>query len=122
MPSNSSPKKIVNRQPGKSVTVRGTAVAVFSGGMALIDTSGGKSAPVKHVKRDEQTNSLIKKVGEALERPGVARKTVFPPGGNTSFVYAVDPNDPSILVRRSPQGKRERGRLIHGRFQPLPAK
>jgi len=122
MSSNSSPKKIETRKPAKSATVRGTAMAVFSGGMALIDTSEGKSAAIKRVKRDEQTSSLIKKVGAALERPGVSRKTVFPPGSNTSFVYAVDPNDPTILIRRTAQGKRERGRLIHGHFEPLPAK
>ncbi len=120
--ATSSIKKLDPQKSAKPLTVKGTAVAMFSGGMALVDTSGGKVAPAKRTKRDEQTNSLIKKVGAALERPGVSRKTVFPPGVHISFVYSADPADPSILVRKSPDGKSERGRLVHGRFQALTTK
>ena len=121
MASSNTLKKIDTSKTARSrpMTLKGTAVAVFSGGMALVDTSGSTSAPVKRVKRDEQTNSLIRKVGAALERPGVSRKSVFPPGAKISFAYAVDPEDPSILVRRSAQGKQQRGRLVYGRFEPL---
>nr|WP_297530643.1 hypothetical protein [uncultured Roseateles sp.] len=117
--ATTSLKKSDPQKSVKPLTVKGTAVAVFSGGMALVDTSSGSFIPVKRTKRDEQTSSLMKKVGEALEKPGVSRKTVFPPGANISFVYSADPSDPSILVRKSADGKRERGRLVHGRFQAL---
>jgi hypothetical protein len=119
--ATTSLKKQDTRRTAKPMTVKGTAVAMFSGGMAMVDTSG-KAPAVKRIKRDEQTSSLIKKVGEALERPGVSRKTVFPPGAKISFVYSADPHDPSVLVRKSVDGKSERGRLVHGRFQALTSK
>ena len=116
-------KTVRARESARRLRLQGMALATFSNGLVLIDMSGNKPLPVKRAKaakRAEQTFSLLKKLGQALERPGVARDSMFPTDGCVSFVYSVDPNDPSILVRTAADGMRERGRLVHGRFRASP--
>jgi hypothetical protein len=112
------PVKKSTRKNGKSSLIEGKPIALFSGGLALVDTAM-KRPEDKKIRPAEQTQSLIHKIGLALEKPGISRKAIFPPGAKSHYAYSADPRDPSILVRRSADGTTQRGRLVRGKFRAL---
>lgn len=77
---------------------------------------------VSHVGSDPMAGPLLRRVGRALAKPGLPREAVF--GLNPSrnfFAYALDPSNPSRMVREDATGNKTVGRMINGVFRKLPS-
>ena len=89
------------KKPG---TVKGTPVAQLGDGFVLVRVNAGK--PSTTLRASDSAKALVGKAAKALRKPGSGR----------IFAYSVDPTDPDKLIRETPDGKRQSGRLVNGRF------
>jgi hypothetical protein len=106
----SVPKKM------SEVRIRGKRVPDFGGEFVVVRRSGFP-ASFKVAKSSEDAGSLLKKVGNALNRPGINKDAIFKRFHSGVFAYSADPADPDKIVRRSVAGKKTIGRLVRGRFK-----
>lgn len=69
-------------------------------------------------RESETASVLVKKIGQALQTPGISRNVVFPKGiPGRLYTYSVDPDDPSRILRKARDGSRSVGHFIDGRFR-----
>jgi hypothetical protein len=106
----SAPKKM------SEVRVRGKRLPNFGDELVVVRTRRFPSLP-RVISSREEAGALLKKVGHALNRPGIRKKAIFKNGNPQVFAYSADPADPDNIVRRSVDGKRSIGRLRGNRFQ-----
>jgi len=105
-----APKKM------SEVRVRGKRLPNFGDDLVVIRTRRFPTSP-RVISSREEAGALLKKVGHALNRPGISKKAIFKNGRSQVFAYSADPLDPDKIVRRSANGKRSIGRLRGNRFQ-----
>ena len=92
-------------------------VASLGDGFVLATTSRMKRV-VAQPRESETASVLIKKIGQALQSPGIGRNVVFPNGiTKRLYAYSVDPDDPSRILRKARDGSRSVGRFVDGRFR-----
>jgi hypothetical protein len=108
------------RDQGPVTHASGRVLVAFRNGVYLIETR--KTAP-RPVAVTETAAEFARKLGRALNKPGISREAVFgtTKGGPTVYAYSVHPDDPTKLVRESVDGKRTVGRMIDGRFRAVRA-
>lgn len=112
-------KKTVVRDATVGDIVQGRSVVTLGRGLALVRV--GKAAKVT-VRREDTTTVLVQKVARALSRPGIDSAVVFRgPNAAKIFSYAVDPQDPTKVVRKAADGSRTTGRLVDGKFRAVKA-
>lgn len=97
----------------KTSTVKGTPVAQLGDGFVLVRVNAGK--PSATLRASDSAKALVGKAAKALRKPGLPKSSVFT-GSGRIFAYSVDPTDPDKLIRETPDGKRQSGRLVNGRF------
>jgi tRNA nucleotidyltransferase (CCA-adding enzyme) len=90
----------------------------FGDEFLLIRTGRFKNAVERAVQspkraRMEESGALLKRLGKALEKPGISQSK----RDRRSTLYSVDPRDPTRIVRRNANGKTTIGRLVAGRFR-----
>jgi hypothetical protein len=95
------------------VRVRGKRLPNFGDELVVVRTRRFPSLP-RVISSREEAGALLKKVGHALNRPGIRKKAIFKNGNPQVFAYSADPDK---IVRRSIDGKRSIGRLRGNRFQ-----
>jgi hypothetical protein len=98
------------------VRVRGKRLPNFGDDLVVIRTRRFPASP-RAISSREEAGALLKKVGQALNRPGISDKAIFKNRRSQVFAYSADPGDPEKIVRRSVDGKRSIGRLRGNRFQ-----
>jgi hypothetical protein len=98
------------------VRVRGKQLPNFGDDLVVIRTRRFPASP-RVISSREEAGALLKKVGQALNRPGISDKAIFKNGRSQVFAYSADPGDPEKIVRRSIDGKRTIGRLRGNRFK-----
>ena len=120
-PVKSSPKKPQPLSPeGDDIRFGGTRIPTLNDDLVLVRLSAANAAPAK-LDRSERASALVLKAGKALSKPGISRETVFGHGsGRGISAYSVYPADPTKVVRESADGKKRIGRLVGGRFRPIP--
>ena len=112
-------KKTVVRAATTGEIVQGRSVAKLGRGLALVKV--GKAAKVT-VRPEDKTTVLVQKVARALSRPGIDSSVVFSgPNAAKIFSYAVDPQDPTKVVRKAADGSRATGRMVDGQFRAAKA-
>jgi hypothetical protein len=91
-------------------------LATLRDGVYLIET---RKTPRRRIPVTETTAALARKLGRALNKPGISREAVFgkTDGRRTVYAYSVHPDDPTKLVRESADGKRTVGHMIDGKFR-----
>jgi hypothetical protein len=98
------------------VRVRGKRLPDFGEGLVVVRTGRFPVSP-KVGKTSEDAGALLKKVGSALNRPGISKRAIFKGISTGVFAYSVDPAAPDKIVRRSVAGKKTVGRLVGRRFK-----
>jgi hypothetical protein len=98
------------------VRVRGKRLPSFGDDLVVVRTRRFPTSP-RVISSREEAGALLKKVGHALNRPGISKKAIFKNGHSQVFAYSADPVDPDKIVRRSVDGKKSIGRLRGNRFQ-----
>jgi hypothetical protein len=93
-------------------------LVAFRNGVYLIET---RKTPRRRVPVTETTAALARKLGRALNKPGISREAVFgkTKGRRAVYAYSVHPDDPTKLVRESVDGKCTVGRMIDGKFRAV---
>ena len=87
----------------------------------LIRQSGAKAR--KSVSVKDRASALLPKAGRALNKPGIARSTVFgEPGNPRVYAYSAFVDEPGKIVRESADGKKTVGTLVGGKFKALARK
>lgn len=107
------------RNPTAPVThASGRVLAAFRDGVYLIETRKTMRRPTPAT---ETTAALARKLGRALNKPGISREAVFgkTKGRRNIYAYSVHPDDPTMLVRESADGKCTVGRMIDGKFRAV---
>lgn len=70
----------------------------------------------KDAKPKELASTLVKKVAKAMNKPGIAKRSVFTGKANV-FAYSMSSADTSKVIRRDESGRLTVGRLVNGRFR-----
>jgi len=83
-------------------------------GFVLVSVNGKKAQPAT-LKRDEKTGPLLRRIGAALDKPGIAERATKP----GVYMYAADPTDPTKVIQKASDGTTRVGRLTRGRFTPI---
>jgi hypothetical protein len=107
------------RSPTVPVThARGRVIAAFRNGVYLIDTGKVSRNPIAPA---DTAAALGLKLVQALNKPGVSREAVFgtEQTGRTVYAYSVHPDDPTMLLRETADGKCAIGRMVNGRFRAI---
>jgi hypothetical protein len=99
----------------------GRVLVSFRDGVYLIET---RKTARRACPPTETTAALVRKLGRALKKPGISREAVFgkTKRGRVVYAYYVHPDDPSMLVRESADGKLSVGRFIDGKFRAVRAR
>ncbi len=102
----------------KVVRLTGTRIPTIGGGVVLIRTAAAGRLAASERSTDG-ARQMVNKVGEALKRPGIDKRTVVFKSGEVPgiFAYSADPKDPTKLVRESFDGTRRSGRVVGGKFK-----
>lgn len=119
-----SSRKVVPLKATGSMEIRldGRKIPTLNDDLVLVRLSAANADPA-HLDTTEQADALVRKAGKALSKPGIRRETVFGSGsGRGISAYSVYPQDPTKIVRESADGQKMIGRLVGGRFRPLPSK
>lgn len=104
------------------IRLDGRKIPTLNDDLVLVRLSAANADPA-HLDTTERASSLVLKAGKALNKPGIRRETVFGSGsGRGISAYSVYPADPTKIVRESADGQKIIGRLVGGRFRPLPTK
>ena len=101
----------------REIRIRGKRVPPFGDQLVLVRTPSGVRSAEPKQRPSSETRVLIKKVGSALNNPGIKPKAVFKGGSTRVFAYSVDPKNPDRIVRKSAAGVRTIGRVKNGRFK-----
>lgn len=88
-------------------------------GFVLLKKSAAKSRD--SVDKSERATTLVPKVAQALQRPGLNRDAVFKGRKHHVYSFSIDTTDTTRVVRVSADGRRTVGRLKRGRFIPVDA-
>ncbi|MBN8506000.1 MAG: hypothetical protein J0L58_16145 [Burkholderiales bacterium] len=115
MTSPNSPKAAA---ASKREPLRGTPVAQLGAEFVLVRTK--KAKPAGHALPADRASHLVSKAGKALGKPGLPKEAVFT-GSKRIYAFSIDTSDPTRLIREAPDGKRQTGRMVNGRFQPTKA-
>jgi hypothetical protein len=100
-------------------TVRGTVLPMFEPNLVLVRKGPNGSDATRAANRSDAAGVMLPKAGEALERPGIAKKAVFRSNGRGRiYAYSAHPKDPTKVVRESSNGTQKTGKLIAGKFKP----
>lgn len=84
----------------------------------LVRQPGAKTR--KSVPKKDRASELLPKAGRALNKPGIARSTVFGESGNTGvYAYSACVDEPGKIVRESADGTKAVGILVGGKFKAL---
>jgi hypothetical protein len=97
---------------GASKTRQPTTVVA---GFALVRVEPKKRS-ASAVSANETASVLVKRVGEALRRPGIDKQVVFRDKKTGIYSYSTYPRDPTKVIREASDGTKRIGRLINGRF------
>jgi hypothetical protein len=98
----------------RRISIRGTRVPAFDKEFTIIRIGRfGKSS----LRRLDEASVIGRKAGKALKKPGIKRKVVFKKARKGVFAYSVDPSDATRVVREAPDGTRQLGRVVGGRFK-----
>jgi hypothetical protein len=111
--------KAKRRPPAKKmseVRIRGKRLPSFGDDLVVVRTRRFPTS-TRVISSSEEAGALLRKVGHALNRPGISKKAIFKNGHSQVFAYSADPGDPEKIVRRSIDGKRSIGRLRGSRFK-----
>jgi hypothetical protein len=103
------------KQSHKAPSVRRAKPVVEVSGFVLVSLNGKKKAQPATLKRDERTGALLRRIGAALDKPGIVERTTRP----GAYTYAVYPADPTKVVQKAADGTSRVGRLARGRFTPI---
>lgn len=77
----------------------------------------------KSVPEKDRASALLPKAGRALNKPGIARSTVFgDPGNSRVYAYSACIDEPGKIIRESADGKKTVGTLVEGKFKALARK
>src|ERR1700690_323705 len=109
--SRSSPKTV------GEIRLRGKRIATLDESLAMVRT-GPSIAGAVRPRRADQAGAMRRKTGEALNKPGISKHSIFTNESRDIFAYSVDPQDASQLVRMSRDGKRRKGKVVSGKFRP----
>jgi hypothetical protein len=91
-------------------------IVIVGAGFALVAVRKKKAAA--QPRESERASVLIRKVGRALQTPGISRNVVFSKDiPKRLYTYSVDPNDPSRILRKARNGNRSTGLFVGGRFR-----
>jgi hypothetical protein len=99
----------------------GTRIPTLNDDLVLVrlGAAARDDRPAK-LDKSERANSLVRKAGKALSKPGIRRETVFGHGsGRGISAYSVYPADPTKIVRESADGEKRIGRMVGGRFRTV---
>lgn len=96
---------------GASKTRQSVAVVA---GFALVRVEPKKKAEA--VSTNDTASVLVKRVGEALKKPGIHKQVVFRDNKTGIYSYSAYPKDPTKVVREASDGSKRIGRLVNGRF------
>lgn len=97
----------------KSKVVHGTPVAELGTEFVLVRTKRVK--PKAEASLADRASTLVSKAGKALGKPGLPKESVFT-GSKRIYAFSVDSSDATRLIRETPDGKRQAGRMVNGRF------
>ncbi len=97
----------------KSAAKAARPVAVVDG-FALVRVAPRKKAAA--LSANDSASVLVRRIGEALKKPGIHKQVVFRDNKAGIYSYSADPRDPTRMVRESSDGTRRVGRLVKGRF------
>lgn len=97
---------------GSAAAGRGKRVVQVSG-FVLLRVSGKRTQPAA-LKEHEKTPALLRRIGRALDKPGIAERLVRP----GIYTYAAYPPDPTKVIQKAADGTTHVGRLTRGRFTP----
>ena len=101
--------------PAKAPAVQGTLVAQLGADFALVRTNKTKAKPKGETSPTDRASTLVGKASRALAKPGLPKSSVFT-GSKGVYAFSVDSNDPTQLIRETPAGLRQAGRMVNGRF------
>jgi hypothetical protein len=91
-------------------------IVMVGAGFALVAVR--KKKATAQPRESERAFVLVRKVGRALQTPGISRNVIFPKDvPKRLYTYSVDPEDPSRILRKARNGSRSTGRLVGGRFR-----
>lgn len=97
----------------KAQSVHGTLVAQLGAEFVLVRTK--KAKPKAEALPADQASTLVGKASRALAKPGLPKESVFT-GSKGVYAFSVDSSDPTQLIRETPDGLRQAGRMVNGRF------
>lgn len=103
------------KKPQGAASLRRARPVVEVSGFVLVSVNGKKAARPATLKRDEKTGPLLRRIGAALDKPGIAERTTKP----GVYTYAVYPDDPTKVIQQAADGTTRVGRLARGRFTPV---
>lgn len=69
----------------------------------------------------ESSVSLVSRLADAMRKPGIAKKAVFPKNSPRVYAYSVWAGDLSKIVRVDAKGNEVIGRLVGRHFKPTKA-
>lgn len=101
-------------KPRQTPAHRRAKPVVEVSGFVLMSVNGKKKAQPATLKRDEKTGKLLRRIGAALDKPGIAERTTKP----GVYTYAVYPADLTKVIQKASDGTTRVGRLTRGRFTP----
>ena len=110
-----SPVSTAAKKSHKAPSLRRAKPVVEVSGFVLVSVNGKKKAQPATLKRDEKTGPLLRRIGAALDKPGIAERTTKP----GVYTYAVYPADPTKVIQKAADGTTRVGRLTRGRFTPI---
>ena len=92
-------------------------IVALGEGFVLAKTTQKRKSAARG-KASESTSVLIRNFAQALKTPGIRRSAIFPKGVRGRFyIYSVDPDDPSQILRIARDGSRSVGLFAGGRFR-----
>lgn len=97
----------------KGASKTGQPVTVV-GGFTLVRVEPKKKAAA--VPANDTASVLVRRIGEALKRPGIDKQVVFRDNKAGIYSYSTYPRDPTKVIREASNGTKKVGRVVNGKF------